>query len=342
VLEEEPFSNGETQPVVSFATWTFGNFTCLKPTIEVARGFTIYDPALIPVIIAGMAVGWHSFSSMRKLTHLVGHSIYSKTFLFFGFMNFFALFADCLFKEGWMTHPNNWYEPFFAIADGVMSSFVNFSLILLGLVDLGLLKENSFFFRLITTGIYTAIIIAWYYVFHGWLQGFIFLYMQLAEYAFIIWPILSLLFLIKKRKEVFFGGLFWIAISVGAGLLGFATLTNGEWVCQHTTYWITTETWWFIESFVAVASVSAYFFATQAARIPDEMKNQQILPFTGDNSVIEPNYIPLQQIQLAPPGVVPPPMVVSQPQPGLYADNDAVYLPLQCSYTHVPQFPVKQ
>jgi len=43
-----------------------------------------------------------------------------------------------------------------------------------------------------------------------------------------------------------------------------------------------------------------------------------------------PAYIPLQQIQLAPSGIVPPPLQAS----GLYGDQTAVYLPLQ--YTYLP------
>jgi len=330
-------------------TPTWSNFSCIKPTIQF-YDVTIYEPALIPPIVEGMVVGWSSWAHMRKMKPALGSSIYSTTFFFFGFMNFFALFADCLAKSGWIGAGKD--TPSWSIAtallDGVCSSLVNVSLIMLGMVDVGILKEGSCFFKFFTSAVYSSIVVGWYLVFHGlWNTGFLFLYMTLGEYGFVSFPIFALIFLVKYHKKVFWRGLFWVVVAVVVGALGFWTLMNGQWICQHSSYYLNTEFWWFLESFTSVFAVAAYFFATINARIPDDNCSQQLLdeeeqqtssPFVGNQDGIQgPTYIPLQQIQLAPNGIVPPPLQTS----GLYADQNTVYLPLQYTYLP-PSFPQQQ
>lgn len=254
---------------------------CMFPTISFF-GLTISMPLIIIMAFGGISVGvisvlWIHLNKYRsEQSYNVGRRSYSIMFILFALMNFSAIFADCLFPSYWYLHLNNssYISVMFNLIDAILSSMVDYSIILCALTDIGLINDQkNEYYYLMSAG--SLVIIFGYYlsVVGYWINGFQVLYTNLCALSMMIFMLSSIWFLNKHHSLNKFT---YVGTSLGFGIFGLFLLRHTEWFCLNSP-WINNIVLWFLCSDLGFISLLMYYNSTIRLRLPQQYMKKKMI-----------------------------------------------------------------
>lgn len=240
------------------ATWQWGSYT-------------IIEPSIIPTSILAAIVGVYGFSKISKYTKTVGHVSYSLSFLMFAVMMSDAMFVHCFFDRkslaGMIT----------GLIDVGLTSSIGMSFLFNGLIDLGILRETSYFTIFSMLATYFGLFVAWIYSFeYNWTQGFLYLYLGTVLFGCGTYCVTELIVLFKSKR---FQGTQWLFGGGIAGFVGVLCITKwSAWLCQNWSPLLSGDFMWFLLSDVAMWCLYKYFVINKGQANNATTIKQQKLP----------------------------------------------------------------
>jgi hypothetical protein len=227
----------------------------MVPTIDFL-GIPVTNPFIIPGALLGMIVGFYNFANIKPVLGNISTLSYLMLFLLFGLMNFSAIFADCLFPSNWTVGvPGNTVDIVCGFIDAFLSSMVDYSFILCGLSDIGVLNSVSnyvFALEIGVVGIATGYLLA---IYGAWPAGFTYLYSYLALVGMLVFAACAVyLTYTMKRMET----LTSVGLAMFCGLLGFWILSHEDEFCTRNPF-LNSYVLWFLLSDAALALIGLYY-----------------------------------------------------------------------------------
>jgi len=243
----------------------FGNSSdpCSNATYSACDSITIgnYDiqsPELIPTCIIAGIIGINGFIQMRKQTNRTGYLSYAFTFLLFGIMMPDAMLTDCLLPH-W-GNPDDWPHFLIAVLDVGLTSSIGLSFGFLGLIDLGIISENSTGTIVTMVCSYLFFFGAWSYVIQNQMwSAFVILYVYVIGFSCALYCVAELIFLIKSKTTQ---GLIWIIIGGFAGAIGLGAIYFqgfDYWLCKHFGCYFGGDFLWFVLSDISMYCIYKWF-----------------------------------------------------------------------------------
>jgi hypothetical protein len=237
---------------------------CMIPTVDI-MGIEVTNPLLAPGALLGVVIGIYAFMLVTSLTvekNLYNTSVvsYATMFILFALMNFSAIFADCLFVSYWSVGvPGNNIPTAVAFIDAFFSSMVDYSFILCGLTDIGIVNRISNYVVSLCLG-WVGIFCGYLLSFAGiWQSGFTYLYSYLALVGMVVFALCSLPYTFREKTM---SSLMYVGIAIISGLLGFWILSQEEQFCVRNPF-LNSYVLWFLCSDAALASICSYYMSSR-------------------------------------------------------------------------------
>lgn len=235
--------------------WTFGD------------SFTITDPSLIPTCLLAALVGLYGFRTISQHSNTRGHVVYAMSFLMFACMMTDAMFVHCF-----LTGQKTLLSYLVGLIDVGLTSSIGLSFLYNGLVDVGVMKENTLSSFVVMFGSYALIFCAWVYEFqHSIRDGFLILYLGIIMVGCGSYCITQVYSLYKMGR---WEGSGWLGVAGLAGGVGVAAIFTNTWLCTNVSPYLSGEFVWFLLSDVAMWGILNYFLNHQVALTPTKEKDQ--------------------------------------------------------------------
>jgi len=261
-------------------------------------GLKMQGPEVIPCCMLAAYIGISSFIKIRKYPNVIGWNSYSWTFLMFGIMMSSAGLVDSVLA--YVGNPNDWLHWILMEIDLGLTSSIGVSFFFDGLVDTGLINEDSKATKVSMMVTYASMFIGWGVVFHyQWWNGFIYMYIMLIFFTCGFYVIMEFVHIIRQRL---FNGLGWVALGAFSGGLGLAAIAYPPWdmwLCHNFGCHLAGNFVWFALSDVSMYSLFRFYMS----RV-DKMAALKIERYGHQEVAHEMQYIPLQPIYV----VAQPPM----------------------------------
>jgi hypothetical protein len=224
----------------------------------------VYLPLIIPSAFFGMYIGFGCYNKIKRNMQMSGAYIYSMMFLMFGLMNMSAIFADCLFPYDWKNkHDNKIIPLIFNLADVSLSSFVNYTFMLAGLVDINILKDHNKYFKFILYGGFLLILFGYFQTILGlWPNGLQILYMYSCIIGMMVFNICAIIRIYQKKIYKTICPLLCANFS---GFIGIYLLQKYNWFCSRMP-WFNNIVIWFLCSALSMHSLYRYYTKSKNIR----------------------------------------------------------------------------
>jgi len=242
------------------SNWTEG---CISQ-IHLTPTFVVTEPLLVIWCIIALLIGLHCSSVIRSLRSLTGHVTYSITFFLYGVMMTNALIVHCFTADllQWPLIPQ-----ITGYIDVALTSTVGLFWSFNGLVDVGLLKENSPPLYLLMVSSCGSLFYAWYgFIFQHKYQnkGFLILYFGPIFVSALIYGLAQLWRFFRGERS----GWYYFVVAELAALIGVVTVFTNGFLCSYLgpilSPWFNSDFWWFLLSDISMYAYYCYFISRKS------------------------------------------------------------------------------
>jgi len=247
-------------------------------------GINVLSPEIIPLCILAAIIGYTAGSRILKLQNAPGSLAYAITFFAYGVMMSDAALNDCFMMVNGNT--SDLLHLITGVIDAGLTSSIGASFIFLGLIDVGVIGQNSKATITAMLLTYLAIFIAWIYaIIVQWELSFLILYGGIVAFGGAVYLITESIFLIKRGSTT---GLVWVLVAGLSGFIGLVAVmdpTVDIWLCHTFGCHFSGHFVWFVLSDVSVWALYKYYIATHVEQAKpevfvDHMPHVQYIPLS--------------------------------------------------------------
>jgi len=221
------------------------------------HGYVIQSPALLPTCLGALIIGMTLAYKVRQMKTR-NYLFYATIFAMVGTMMTFAGITDCLIPH--ILPKNIAIHYFFGIVDVGLTSSIGYAFLIAGLLDCGVLSQDSpITWALLGSGM-TAIFYGWWLSFTGaWKAGFFILYMVVIAIGCGAWVIIQFTLIILDKDWKSLKWLLFAGAHGGFGLYSIMSQKIITWICRHVGCHWAINFIWFVVTDTAIYFIYRYY-----------------------------------------------------------------------------------